>query len=379
MIKVAHILNTFLPVTENWIYNQIKYNSECKHIVISQFVKNVDQFPVDTLYSACWNQYQKKILSYCSRMKFWPHQSFYDSIIQSEKPDIIHGHLSYESWRVARIAKKKNIPLVTTFYGVDVNKLPQRNYWKKRYPVLFDIGSLFLVEGNFMAKKLVENGCDSQKIKVIHMGVDIERIRNKLDFCKSDSTVFKVLFTGLGREKKGALDAVEAFCGLVNEYKNAELHLVGDGEYKKTVEKKLYENGCKSKAFFYGYVNVNRYLQLLVESDVVLTPSCTAKDGDTEGGAPVVCIEAQAAGKAVVGTNHCDIPEIVIDGKTGLLCEEHDIDSLADNLINLAKNPQLRKKMGEQGMEHVKNNHDINKQAVEIASAYKSVLSKREI
>lgn len=376
-IKVAHILHTYLPVTENWIYNQLRFNLDCDPMVISQFRKNESHFPIESIYSACSNGSLQTICSFLSRLKLWPHQSFYNSKISKEKPDVIHGHFSTESCKVLNIARRNKIPLVTTFYGLDVNKLPRRKYWKKKYAGLFKYGDIFMVEGHHMADKLVEIGCNPEKIRVVHIGIDIDRIRKKLPLFPTDDLTFKILFVGLEREKKGSLDAAEAFCRLVKKCQNAQLHLVGDGKYREKTQKIFNDNGCMSKVVFHGMINVDKYHELLAACHTVLTPSITAADGDTEGGAPVVCIEAQAAGKVVVGTNHCDIPDIVLHKKTGLLCDEHDVDNLTANLLEIATNPVLRLKLGENGYKHVRENHSIEKQVAKIALIYRSALDRR--
>jgi len=65
---------------------------------------------------------------------------------------------------------------------------------------------------------------------------------------------------------------------------------------------------------------------------VFLSPSITGHDGDTEGGAPVAIIELAASGMPIVSSRHCDIPEIVLDGRTGWLAGERDVDGLLDCL-----------------------------------------------
>ncbi|NLE02276.1 MAG: glycosyltransferase family 4 protein, partial [Fibrobacter sp.] len=85
-------------------------------------------------------------------------------------------------------------------------------------------------------------------------------------------------------------------------------------------------------------------------------------------------IEAQAAEKAVISTNHCDIPEIVLHEKGGLLCNEHDVDQLTRNLLLVAQNPQLRIRMGQQGYEHVLKNHSIKQQVTKITSIYRQLI-----
>jgi colanic acid/amylovoran biosynthesis glycosyltransferase len=108
--------------------------------------------------------------------------------------------------------------------------------------------------------------------------------------------------------------------------------------------------------------------------DIVIAPSITGRDGDTEGGAPVVVIEAQAAGIPVVGTMHCDIPNIVVDEETGLLCEERDVETLADNLDRLISNKALREKMGKAAHIRASLHFSIQRQVDDLNKLYRSLL-----
>ena len=180
---------------------------------------------------------------------------------------------------------------------------------------------------------------------------------------------------GWGREKKGSVDAALAFAEVVRQSPENELHIVGDGPLRGQMEKILRENECIDKVVFHGYVDVEKYLEILVSCHIVLVPSCRAPDGDTEGGAPVVCIEAQAAGKPVVGTLHCDIPSIVLHGESGLLCPEHNVKELASNLLTLIRDDKLRSQMGEAGKENARKNHEIKKQAELYAEIYDSLVN----
>ena len=376
-ITVAHVTYSYLPITQNWIHNQINLNTDCQSFVVCQYIENRSQFPLQFIYPVYTklNLYVK-ICLFLSRLWIWYPKKFYYNIMIEKKPELIHGHFSHESWRILPIARSLKIPLVTTFYGIDVNKLPKRKFWRKRYPLLFQYGSAFIVEGHYMKAQLITLGCPPEKVKVVHLGVDIERI-DGLVRKNNQQDVVKIIFVGLGREKKGALDTIKTFIETVKIFPDVQLHLIGDGKYRAAVEKKCLDAGIVSKVIFHGFIDVKKYLQLLIDCDIVLAPSCTASDGDTEGGAPVVLLEAQAAGKPVVSTFHCDIPEVVIDGITGFLSPEHDIESLSGNLIKLCRSKELRHKMGIQGKENARRNHDLSKQVSVLAEIYHSVLPGR--
>jgi colanic acid/amylovoran biosynthesis glycosyltransferase len=108
--------------------------------------------------------------------------------------------------------------------------------------------------------------------------------------------------------------------------------------------------------------------------DIVMAPSVTTENGDTEGGAPVVVIEAQAAGLPVVGTTHCDIPSIVVHNKTGLLCAERDIDALTNNLALLVSDPERMEKFGNAARIHARENFSIQRQVKDINEIYRSLV-----
>lgn len=374
-IRITHFVHTFLPVTQNWLYNQITFNQHADSSVVCLLRENPVLFPYANVYPIFSKlDSVNKLKMLLARLWLWEPHKEYEKLILKTRPQIIHGHFSPESWRVLPLVKKMNLPLVTTFYGLDINKLPRRRQWRRRYPHLFARGDLFIVEGSHMAKVLESIGCPGEKIRVIKIGVDCDRIESCLKKERTESDTVNLLFTGLGREKKGALDAAQAFVRLASCYPQVKLHLIGDGKYRNEVKKIIQCNGFENKAVFHGYVDVKRYLEILSESDIVMVPSCTARDGDTEGGAPVVSIEAQVAGKPVVGTFHCDIPEIVLHEKTGLLCNEHDIDTLTSNLKLLVENEKLRKTMGHNARIHVRKNHDINKQVELLNEAYYSLI-----
>ncbi|MBN1130153.1 MAG: glycosyltransferase [Chitinispirillaceae bacterium] len=374
MMHVLHLTNSFLPVTENWIYSQIVFNTACRSSVVCQYRENREQFPFEPVYP----MYDKRSLFAELDMLFARWRARYRAscsgrIIRQLKPDVIHGHFSYESWRHILAILDSRIPLVTTFYGLDISKLPRRKVWRKRYALLFKYGAAFIVEGEFMAGRLAALGCPLSKITCIPIGVQIDAIRAVPR--RPNDAEARVLFTGLGREKKGALDAAAAFAAVAKNRPNVFFDLIGDGRYRRPARRVLKKAGILDRCVFHGSVPVARYLELLGAADIVLSPSVTASDGDTEGGAPVTAIEAQVAGVPVVGTLHGDIPMVVKNGETGFLCPEHDHATLAANLERLVADPGLRMRMGKAAALRGAQRHDIRKQVEKITKVYLKVTS----
>ena len=395
-LKVCHFITYYLPVTQNWIYNQLVFNKECDSTVLCQRLVGGGEFPFDAVFPICqssgFGSIPKRLLhKVFERYPYKPHAD----VVERIKPDIFHGHFLLESWRNYHIVKQICVPLVTTCYGQDVTSMLRKPLWTSRARKVFELGAAFIVEGEYMGDTLFSRGCPREKIRVIKLGVDISKINvNQFKQATSSNNKVKILFTGLNREKKGALYAVKAFIkalammsdsiarggeGILNATNtnsgiDLELHLLGDGIYRKPMEKILHLAGVRHKAVFHGMKPVSEYLELLKNIDIVLTPSVHASDGDTEGGAPVVAIEALCAGIPVVGSKHCDIPNIVAHGSTGLLSDERDAEALARDICALAENPSLRIEMGERGAKYARAEHDITKQVRKITDVYREVL-----
>jgi colanic acid/amylovoran biosynthesis glycosyltransferase len=372
-MHILHLTRSFLPVTENWIYSQIVFNTSCRSSVLCQYRQNEAQFPHDAVFPA----YRRSSFSgwfglQLSRLRGRHAPAHAAGVIRFVKPDCIHAHFAPEACLNSPAIRKSGLPLVTSFYGIDLGVLPRRAKWRKRYKELFDYGKAFIVEGDFMAARLAELGCPADKIRCIPIGVDIDAL--KAIPRKRDEQAIRVLFTGLGREKKGPLYAAGAFAAIAAKYPQVRLELIGDGAFLRPVAALLKKARVIDRCRFHGMVPVNRYRELLAHADIVLAPSVTAANGDTEGGAPVTVIEAQAAGIPVAGTFHCDIPMVVKNGVTGLLCPERDAAALSLNLKRLIDDAELRKRMGSAAAKRAAERHDINNQVKKICEVYKQCL-----
>ncbi|MBN2189316.1 MAG: glycosyltransferase [Chitinispirillaceae bacterium] len=369
-MRILHLTRSFLPVTENWIYSQIAFNTSCQSSVLCQYRQNEEQFPHDAVYPA----YRKRSLRAWFGLQLVRLRGSYSSThalrtIRAVKPDILHAHFAPESCLHSAAIRGCGVPLVTTFYGLDISMLPRRARWRKRYARLFVDGAAFIVEGDFMAVRLAGLGCPPAKIHCIPIGVDIKSLRT-LPRQKSNNAI-RILFTGLGREKKGARYAADAFIAVAAKHPEVRFDLVGGGRYAAPVRDRLIKTGLIDKCSFHGMVPFTRYRELLSGADVVLAPSVTAASGDAEGGAPVTVIEAQAAGIPVAGTFHCDMPMVVKHGETGLLCPERDTAALSASLERLIVDSALRIKMGAAAAERAAQRHDIRKQVEKIRDVYR--------
>jgi len=110
-----------------------------------------------------------------------------------------------------------------------------------------------------MAQALSAIGCPEKKIRVVPIGVDINKISAAV--VDKNRSVMKVMFVGLEREKKGRFNAAEAYARVARKNKNLELHVIGDGPYCTPVKKLLSGAGVLDRCVFHGYISLESYLR----------------------------------------------------------------------------------------------------------------------
>jgi colanic acid/amylovoran biosynthesis glycosyltransferase len=163
----------------------------------------------------------------------------------------------------------------------------------------------------------------------------------------------RIVTVGRLVEKKGVEDAIRAVADLPLSY---EFTVAGDGPLRPSLERIAAGLGVNVR--FIGALRQDEVADLLASANIFLAPSVTASDGDVEG-IPVSIMEAMASGLPVVSTRHAAIPELLTDGRSGLLAAEHDVPRLTRHLMTLAGNPELRVRMGAAGRKTMVREFDI--------------------
>jgi len=270
--------------------------------------------------------------------------------------DAIHCHFGTNG-RLAAILRELGAidgPLATTFHGVDVSAVLRSD--PRHYRHLFRRGELFLPISERWRQGLAEAGCPPARIAVHRMGVDLERF----PFRSGARLAGPLRLLGIGRlvEKKGFDDALTAVAGLLARGIDAHYDIVGDGPLRRALTDRVAELGIGRHVTFHGWLEQDSVRRLMTAGDVLLAPSVTDRSGDQEG-IPVTLMEAMAIGLPVVSTWHSGIPELVQDGESGILVPERAPLALEEALLELARRPELRRRLSERARRRVEAEFDI--------------------
>lgn len=365
-LKVLHVVSSFMPRTERFIYNYLMAFQRITPYVLAATRENEKEFPFPRLYVIPRPAKRRPLL--------WIRSKIYEGatgnslrmeriekLVSNLQPDIIHAHFGQNGYEMLAVKIKFKIPLVTTFYGFDMSALPKDENWLKKYQELFSEGDLFLVEGPFMRGKLVDLGAPTEK-------VEVQRIAIRVDDYPKWKPRYEcptVLFIGRMIEKKGLLNALAAFHQVKKNVSNLHFRIVGKGPEENKAILFVKDHHLQDSVFFLGMKSHKEIVEELSRAHVFIQPSVTAQDGDSEGGAPTTLLEAQAVGIPIVTTRHADIPSVIEEGQPGIfLCRERDVAGLARAL---EASLQLRQSVERSFVDRY---HDIQKEVVHLESKY---------
>lgn len=261
--------------------------------------------------------------------------------------------------------------IITAFHGYDITRYVDA-YGKDVYKNLFDQGDLFLPISERWKNKLIYLGCCEKKIKVHRMGVDVDRYRDMRRKPHSDGKT-RILTIARFVEKKGIRFGVEAVGRIVKAHPEIEYSIIGDGPLREEIVSVIDEMNLREKVKLLGWKSQEEILDYLMDSDILLVPSVTSKDGDQEG-IPVVLMEAMALGVNVVSNNHSGIPELVKDGVSGFLAPERDVEALAKKLQQCIENRESWPRIRKEANKVVTQNYNINNLNDQLVLIYKELL-----
>ncbi|MFC1831005.1 glycosyltransferase family 4 protein, partial [Thermodesulfobacteriota bacterium] len=186
---------------------------------------------------------------------------------------------------------------------------------------------------------------------VVPYGVDIP-LESKTHIHKK---VVNCLAVGRFVPKKSPLSMLKSFHIAASQLQELHLDYVGDGELRKDVENYIHENKLSEFVTLHGSQPNNVVYELMKQADIFLQHSITDPGSGDQEGLPVAILESMANGLPVVSTRHSGIPEAVIEGETGYLVNEGDIDNMAICILKLASDVHLREQFGKAAWIRAKN------------------------
>jgi glycosyltransferase involved in cell wall biosynthesis len=294
-------------------------------------------------------------------------------LLKGQPFDLIHAQFGGNAIRILPLAKQLNIPLIVSFHGFDASrKLANRSY-REGLKEVFDYASAIVVCNTGMADVLPLSENHKSKVHWVPYGIDNEQFST--DTSTKQLNSFSILHVGRLVEKKGVPDLIHAFASAIKEVDQMMLHIVGGGRETYECRSLVKKYDLESKVVFHGWKSSREVKELMQQCDVFVLNSRVARNGETEG-LPVGLLEAMAMGRAVLSTRHAGIPLAIENEVSGVLVEERDTDSLAQQMIRLYHNKELRQAMGKAARAKVENQFTMKRMHENLRNIYREVSNK---
>lgn len=295
----------------------------------------------------------------------------------AHRPALIHAHFGVDGVYALPLAQRLNIPLVTTFHGFDATLATRHFLYSPawfNYPLfrhrLARQGSLFLCVSEFIRERVLAMGFPEDRTHVHYIGIDVQATRAR------DPAEEAPIILHVGRqvEMKGTEYLIRAFADIARHYPDVELVIIGDGTLRKQMQTLARSLGLGARARFLGAQPHATVMRWMRRAAMLVLPSVQTRTGRNEG-LGMVFLEAAATGVPMIGSYQGGIPEAIIEGKTGLLVPQRNVEALTAQIKRLLDDRGLREYMGRQARALVEQRFDIRRQTARLEAFYDLVLA----
>lgn len=294
------------------------------------------------------------------------------SILKEEKIDILCTH-GYKSNVVGRIASWLiGIPEIAISRGWTGENWKIKLY-EKLDKLFLRFADHVVTVSEGQREKVLKLGVKANNLSVIYNGINLNNVKNRsVNYIRTelginDNPVIVMSAGRLSPEKNfaGLIDAAKI---VTAKDKNIRFVVFGEGFLREELEKKTRDADLEGKFFLPGFRK--DFVSLLREADIFVLPSFTE-------GLSNVILEAYASKKPVIATRVGGNPEVVMNGETGYLVEPDNAEKMAECIMTLAQDPDLRATMGAKGYEYVKEHFSFDIQTRKYEELYYKILDHR--
>ena len=244
--------------------------------------------------------------------------------IRKKNPDLIIGSWAFPDGVAAYcIAKLLGKKIILKVHGSDINVSANSKMVAFQIRFVSRHADSVLSVSKALKNKLIKLGVPESKVNVIYNGVD-QQMFNCIE-CTEDLPQRKLLYIGNLKREKGIFELLQAFSKILDTFQNVKLIYIGQGPMLNQLLASVVDQNVQDSVEIIGQLD-HKYVPVYIKAaSLVVLPSYYE-------GVPNVLLESMACGKPVVATEVGGIPEIIVEGKTGLLCQPRDIESLKKSL-----------------------------------------------
>lgn len=294
-------------------------------------------------------------------------------LIKRINPDIVHAHYVTSYGHLALLSGFH--PLVITAWGSDILVAPKESLitkWNVKY--VLKKAQLITCDAEHMKEAMIELGVDSSKIRIINFGIDTRKFSpgKKNQEIKDKLKIFNSPIVISLRSLEPIYDIstlIKSVPFVLKEVPETKFIIIGNGSEKKNLKRLAESLGVLKAIRFIGWISNEKLPSYLRISDVYVSTSLS------DGGISSSTAEAMACGLSVVITNGGDNKKWVRDNKEGFTVPVRKSKILAEKVIYLLKNKEIREKFSKDARQMIEQRNNYYKEMEKIEEIYKNLTS----
>lgn len=269
----------------------------------------------------------------------------------------LHAHFATASATVARLAARfAGMPYTFTAHAKDIFHESVRHEDLRRK--LEDAAGAITVS-DYNLRYLRETfGMAADGVRRIYNGLELERF----PYSPPDERPPVIVAVGRLVEKKGFADLIEACSILERDGLDFRCRIIGTGEQEPALRMGISRLGLRDRVELLGPRPQRELVERVRDAAVFAAPCVVGGDGNRDG-LPTVLLEAMALGTPCVSTDVTGIPEVLRDGKTGLMVPQHDPAALASAVGRLLGDRTLRTRLAGRARRLIEARFDVHRNA----------------
>src|SRR5499427_7621209 len=297
---------------------------------------------------------------------------YFAEFFASSGVDHVHVHFANRAAHTAVFLKEiSGIPFSVTAHGQDFMKDLGSD------DLLRDIcaAAEFVAAETDYSRDLLRQRCPDSATKIhrVYNGIDLERFQAPRSV---NNPVPRIVSVGRLVALKGFDDLIDACAELARREIDFVCDIIGDGPLRETLQAKIEQLDLSSRVNLLGSLSQGAVLEKLQAADIFALASTADAQGATDV-FPTVILEAMASGHPVVSTHLAGIPELVVDGQTGMLAPPGDSTELARALEQLLRDSELRLRFQQAGRARIEQHFRIEQTVAPLIDLFQRSCSRR--
>jgi len=292
-------------------------------------------------------------------------------LVRKIVPDIVHVHYITDAAFFALLTGFR--PIVLTAWGSDILISPETS-WIRKQAVKWMVRRADLVtcDADHVKRRIVEFGANSEKVKTIFFGTDVENFQSgRWDRALRERLAPNRAPVVISIRNLEPLYDVESFIRAIpavrQRFPEATFLIGGSGSLAGTLRELAVTLKVQSNVRFLGTLLPGELPAYLASSDVYVSTALS------DGGIAASTAEAMACELPVVITDVADNRQWVEDGANGFLVPPSDPKSLANRIVQLLEDPDLRKRLGKAGRRVIVERNNLRKEMLRMEEFYRQL------